>query len=43
MGDLQPRQLRHQLDDLLNSARNLPMNIRQYSAVDEIKLQLKPI
>lgn len=39
--DLQPRQLRHQLDDLLNSARNLPMNIRQYSAVDEIQASVK--
>ncbi|EMG45477.1 ro-1 Dynein heavy chain [Candida maltosa Xu316] len=39
--DLQTRQLHHQLDDLLNSARNLPINIRQYAAVDEIQSSVK--
>lgn len=39
--ELQPRQLHHQLDDLLNMARNLPINVRQYTAVDEIQNSVK--
>ncbi|KAG7660522.1 DYN1 [[Candida] subhashii] len=39
--EFQPRQLYRTLDDLLNASRSLPVNIRQYAAVDEIQNSLK--
>ncbi|RCK58006.1 Dynein heavy chain, cytoplasmic [Candida viswanathii] len=39
--ELQPRKLHHQLDDLLNLTRNLPISVRQYAAVDEIQSSVK--
>lgn len=39
--DLQPRDLRVQLDQLLSNSRSLPTKIRQYAAFDEIQNSIK--
>ncbi|ODV77051.1 uncharacterized protein CANTADRAFT_86169 [Suhomyces tanzawaensis NRRL Y-17324] len=39
--DIQPRGLRHDLDDLLAKSRSLPLKVRQYGAFDEIQNVIK--